>query len=58
MPKTNLHSPFPFTYLGMGVIEKKAGRPLGELGSDLLIEANDEVVKGATEWYKSYPQKS
>ena len=49
MPKTNLHSPFPFTYLGMGVIEKKAGRPLGELGSDLLIEANDEVVKSATE---------
>ena len=25
---------------------------------DLLIEANDDVVKGATEWYKSYPQKS
>ena len=25
---------------------------------DLIIEANDDVVKGATEWYKSYPQKS
>jgi hypothetical protein len=24
---------------------------------DLVIEANDDVVKGATKWYKSYPQK-
>jgi len=41
----------------MGIGYDKAAWPPG-LGwlHDLLIEANVEVVKGATKWYKSYPQ--